>query len=449
MLFILAATAVVWLAIFGTFGIVSLKEKEKRTAGISSVIALAGAIPLFLAILLPVPVQVILLGILAAILLLSLAFFLIPIGRIPITKDIPTNRIDERDIVFARARLSHGSPEYNEYYKLRPEKKEIDEKTRAKAGLLSPTARLANPILFASPIGSFYLTESLRHAVNGPIAGIRRQIPADKMTSYLKNLAFYYGALHVGVTELKPYHVYSHIGRGTGTWGDAITLEHSYAIAFTVEMDYEMMGASPEAPVVMESARQYVEAARIAVQLAAAIRALGYPARAHIDGNYRVIAPLVAMDAGLGEIGRMGLLMTATHGPRIRLGVVTTEIELIPDHRKPDPSMVDFCTICSKCAENCPSRSIPFDDRREINGALRWQIDSETCFHYWNVIGTDCGRCMVVCPYSHPANFSHNLIRWGNARSGGFRRFAKWMDDLFYKRTPARREPPAWVNDLK
>ena len=46
------------------------------------------------------------------------------------------------------------------------------------------------------------------------------------------------------------------------------------------------------------------------VQLAAAIRDLGYPARAHIDGNYRVIAPLVARDAGLGEIGRMGLLMT-------------------------------------------------------------------------------------------------------------------------------------------
>jgi ferredoxin len=210
-------------------------------------------------------------------------------------------------------------------------------------------------------------------------------------------------------------------------------------------MDFEMMGSSPDAPVVMESARQYVEAARIAVQLAAAIRALGYPARAHIDGNYRVIAPLVARDAGLGEIGRMGLLMTPTHGPRVRLGVVTAQVELVADPCKPDPSMIDFCTICSKCADNCPSRSIPFDDRREANGTLRWQINSETCFHYWNVIGTDCGRCMVVCPYSHPSTFSHNLIRWGNAHSGGFRRLANWMDDIFYGRNPAKRSPPPWL----
>ena len=31
---------------------------------------------------------------------------------------------------------------------------------------------------------------------------------------------------------------------------------------------------------------------------------------------YRVIAPLVAVDAGLGELGRMGILMTRTRSPR-------------------------------------------------------------------------------------------------------------------------------------
>ena len=43
-------------------------------------------------------------------------------------------------------------------------------------------------------------------------------------------------------------------------------------------------------------------AGQIAVQLAAFCRELGYPARAHIDANYQVIAPLVARDAGLGAI---------------------------------------------------------------------------------------------------------------------------------------------------
>ena len=38
----------------------------------------------------------------------------------------------------------------------------------------------------------------------------------------------------------------------------------------------------------------------IAVDVAKYLRELGYSARAHIDGNYRVIAPLVARAAGLG-----------------------------------------------------------------------------------------------------------------------------------------------------
>ncbi len=247
---------------------------------------------------------------------------------------------------------------------------------------------------------------------------------------------------------MQPYHYYSHIGRGTGTYGEPISVDHSFGIAFTVEMDFDMVGASPCPPVVMESGRQYVEAARIAVQLAAVIRDLGYPARAHIDGNYRVIAPLVGRDAGLGEIGRMGILMTPREGPRVRIGVVTTSLELISDDYQPDMALIDFCTICKKCAENCPSRSIPFNNRGQNNGALRWQIDSDTCFLYWNVIGTDCARCMAVCPFSHPDSFSHNLVRSGISRSGSFRRVALRLDDIFYGKKPAARKVPGWIEGI-
>jgi reductive dehalogenase len=235
---------------------------------------------------------------------------------------------------------------------------------------------------------------------------------------------------------LQGSHIYSHIGRGSGTYGDPVALDHQFGIAFTVEMDYEMTGAAPYPPITMESGRQYVECARVAVQLAAAIRELGYPARAHIDGNYRVIAPLVARDAGLGEIGRMGLLMTPKLGPRVRVGVVTTDLPLIPDPYQPDLSTLDFCEICEKCAENCPSQSIPYGSREISNGVLRWTIDPESCYHYWTIVGTDCGRCMAVCPYSHPDNLIHNLVRWGIRKSANFRRAALAMDDFFYGRKP-------------
>jgi ferredoxin len=360
--------------------------------------------------------------------------------------DKPGVRFDEREIMFARIRLQPGRLEYQAYYAMHPDHESEDNQTRTKPGLLSPNSKFANPFQFAAVEGSFMLTESLREAVDGPVSTQKHSLPPDKMTDYVKALTRYYGALEVGITELAPYHVYSHIGRGTGTYGTPIPVEHRYAIAYTVEMDAGLVGTAPYPPTSMETGKEYVEAARVGVQLAGAIRGLGYPARAHIDGNYRVIAPLVARDAGLGEIGRMTILMTPRQGPRVRLGVVTTDLELIPDSRRPDAAIIDFCNICEKCAQACPSQSIPYGPREEIDGANRWKLNPDTCFRYWNIAGTDCARCMAVCPFSHPDTFSHNLVRWGIARSGFFRRAALWMDDLFYGRKPAPHPVPDWVD---
>jgi ferredoxin len=347
--------------------------------------------------------------------------------------------------MFARARLVPGTPEFDAYYALRPQNRRPDDETRQKPGLLSRDAEFADPLLFAAADASFDLTEALRDAVDGPVCERRHELPPRQMTSFVKGLARYYGAREVGVTRLAPVHVYSHIGRGSGTYGAPIPLEHSYAVAFTVEMERDMTVASPRAPAVAESAHQYVESARVAVQLAAALRHLGYPGRAHIDGNYRVIAPLVARDAGLGEVGRIGLLMTPELGPRVRLGVVTTTADLVPDPRRSGASVIDFCTICSKCADNCPVNAISFGPREEFDGALCWKIDPDTCYRYWCIVGTDCGVCLDVCPYSHPDNPLHNLVRRGIASSGFFRRAAKWLDDVFYGREPARRAAPPWT----
>jgi ferredoxin len=440
---------ILWFLAFNAFSLVSLAEGVKRSAKISILTALIGLAVFISVTLFSASTEIITLFVIMIFTVFFVIVFALPIGQVDVGDDVPKKRIDERDIMFARARLKPGSPEYESYYKMRPENLMIDDRTRAKPGLLSLDAKLADPFMFAATDGSFFFTDSLREAVDGAVSELVHPLSSESMTRYLKNLAQFYGALDVGVAELKPYHVYSHIGRGSGRYGATLTVKHRFAIAFTVEMDYRMTTTSPNPPLTMETGRQYVEAARIAVQLAAAIRNLGYPARAHIDGNYRVIAPLVTRDAGLGEIGRMGLLMTPNLGPRVRLGVVTTDADLIPDGRNLNPTVIDFCNICKKCAVNCPSKSISFDERRAIDGALRWQIDSNTCFHYWNVIGTDCGRCMAVCPYSHPDNLVHNMVRWGINRSGAFRRLALWADDLFYGVHPYSHSSPEWTKPQK
>jgi ferredoxin len=430
---------------FGVFGLVSWRERERRAAAVSWGAALLGTLFFWSAAGFPGVIQATVLAAAALIGVGCVVLFFLPIGRVEVRADLPAVRFDEREVIFARARLQPGTPDYESYYRQHPDHREADERARALPGLLSAGAKFADRYQFAASRGSFFLTEALREAVDGPVAADPVARAPEAHTRYVKGLARYFGALDAGVAALRPYHFYSHVGRGTGRYGAPVPAEPGYAVAFTVEMDFEMVAPAPRGPITMESGRQYVEAARVAVQLAQAIRDLGYPARAHIDGNYRVIAPLVARDAGLGEIGRMSILMTPKQGPRVRLGVVTTSLELVPDPREPNQAVLDFCTICKKCALNCPSRSIPFGERQEIDGAYRWRIDPETCYRYWNAVGTDCGRCMAVCPYAHPDHWTHNLVRWGIERSGFFRRAALWLDDLFYGKRPLEKPAPDWT----
>ena len=183
----------------------------------------------------------------------------------------------------------------------------------------------------------------------------------------------------------------------------------------------------------------------ITAQIAAYIANLGYKAEANHLRYYTAILPPLAVDAGLGEVGRLGYLMTKELGPRIRLGAVTTDLPLVPDSPV-DIGAEDFCTICKKCATCCPSRSIPEEDEhKEFNGTLRWKLDAESCFDYWGKVGTDCCICMKVCPWSHARTWPHRLIVWLITRNKYARRIFKLMDDIFYGKKPKSKAGPEWA----
>jgi len=416
------------------FAVVSVREGEPRAATVAFSLSVCSALIASAFATLPTPAPLIGVIALGVIMFVCVATWWWPIGRRVALGGRPVHRVDEREIMFARGRLKPGSAQFESYYEQHPQHRASDDRTRALPGLLSLEAASAEPSVFAIAEASFDITEALRDAVDGEVVSTQIQHSSERWVGEVKRLCRAWGALDVGITALQPYHVYSNIGRGSGRWGDKIDLKHRWAVAFTVDMDHRVMATAPDAPVVAESARRYVESAVIGIQLAAAIRRWGYPARAHIDGNYRVIAPLVARDAGLGEIGRMGLLMTPRQGPRVRLGVVTTDLTLIADTPGDDVTALDFCSFCKKCATSCPVGAIPTGDRQPIEGGIQWRADAEACFRYWNVIGTDCGTCMAVCPYSHPDNAAHNFVRWAISRSGGARRAMLWMDNLFYGR---------------
>ncbi len=438
----LTAGIVFFALIYGT--VISLREKEKRAAIIFLSMGIIFPALFLLPSLFPYPLNEIAGGSLSLLFYLVVLVSFFPFHRKLKTENIvPREKIDERDTMFSRNILEPGSENYRDYYARHPEKQPADDAFRKNPGLLAKGTAFYNRNIFTAAIANFDIVEENRPFVMGETTDTKEAAEPRQITNFIQNLIKKMGAHSVGVTELRDYHLYSYRGRDHN-YGEKVQNKHKYAIALTVEMDHDFIRNAPYALSALESSRQYVRSGIIAIRIAQYIRRMGYDARGHIDGEYEVVCPLVARDANLGEIGRMGLLMTPGLGPRIRIAVVTTSIPLIPDVRKENSSMIDFCTNCKKCAEVCPSNAIPFDGRKEINGVLRWQINQETCFTYWTKAGTDCGRCMSVCPYSHPNNNLHNIIRKGIKHSPLFRFFAVKMDNLFYGRKPKPLSLPEW-----
>lgn len=414
--------------------ILSLNEGQKRAAGWSLGLGLAAAVPFLVIGLFLRPNAGWTAGLLGFYLAAAIVLAL-PID--PRRRNIgaePRGRFDERETMFSRRELIPGTARYREFYGRHPEKLAADEAFRSKPGLLSEKAAHYDRAGFAAAEASFAAVKALHPLVED--SAVRPVKPASDPdasanTRFIKAWAAKLGAFSAGVAGLKDYHFYTHGGRGE-RYGQEVIPRHTYGVAVTVEMDPEMIDAAPFAPVIMESARQYLRSGAVAVQLAETIRRLGYSARAHIDGNYEVVCPLLARDAGLGEVGRMGLLMTPAAGPRVRVAVVTTDWPLVADRPTRDGTVVDFCRICRKCADHCPARAIPWGDREDVEGPLRWRVDAQACFSYWCAIGTDCGLCVRVCPYSRRDNFFHRAVRAGVKRSFLFRRLAVLLDDVFY-----------------
>jgi reductive dehalogenase len=377
-------------------------------------------------------------------------------------------RIDEREQVFARNRtLRPGSKEYERFYKEHPEYEEFDKKRRKKGGPLgtigsidgkrgsvnveATLACVSIPQAFSTPdkckpqpaFNPMYQPKS-----DQPRAEEKKYLLSpEEATERIKGYTLRLGADLVGIAEIDPLWTYSRKGEifndNWEDWGKEI-IPDKYAIVFAMEMDFAMVGAAPHTPTVIESMRNYAKGAFIATQLAGFIANLGYPASANHLRHYEALMVPLAVDAGLGEMGRMGYLLTKEYGPRVRLGAVTTELPLIPDNPV-DLGVEDFCKICKKCAVCCPSNSIPLGEQKVVNGTLRWKLNDETCFDYWGKIGTDCNICMRVCPFSHARTFPHKLIVELITRNKYARRLFSYMDDIFYGPKPKRKSAPAWA----
>ena len=244
---------------------------------------------------------------------------------------------------------------------------------------------------------AFEFLAEINHLSEGKPADNKSSVDSEIISNYLKKYAGDYGADLVGITKIKADNFYSHRGRKEENYAEPAIRDHQYAIVFAVEMDKEKIDMAPAIEESIETSRIYVKAAMIGMVLSYYIRSLGYEARNHMDANYLLPLPPLAEQAGLGEMGRIGFLVTKEFGPRVRLGAVTTNLELIADVKK-DLGIREFCGTCHICEKACLAQAIASGGAQKEEGRYFWQTQGEKCYEVWKRIGTDCGVCMKVCP---------------------------------------------------
>ncbi|MGI5924307.1 MAG: hypothetical protein ACOX9E_10220 [Lentisphaeria bacterium] len=89
---------------------------------------------------------------------------------------------------------------------------------------------------------------------------------------------------------------------------------------------------------------------------------------------------IAAYLCGLGEIGFSKMFLSPQFGPRNRIGIVLTELELAPDPLYDGPQL---CNRCMACVKNCPGQCFDPKNTVKVNLAGReveWaNIDTTKC----------------------------------------------------------------------
>lgn len=300
-------------------------------------------------------------------------------------------QFDERDTIFSRLfELDEDTDKYNDYYKRNPNLINIDRELRKN----SP-GKYDHQVLEQRLVAStFQFLKDIRPLAHNQSAS-KNKVAIDPVsfTSFIKKITEDYGAVLTGVANMDKDLFYSYRGRGEN-YGTQVKENNPYSIVFAVEMNKTELLNAPNAKESAEVVRGYSRVALIGMIISYYIRNLGYEANCHMDGETNIPMVPVAEKAGLGEIGRMGLLITKDYGARIRLGAVTTNIPLITDNSKLF-GLKKICEKCRKCSTNCPGEAID----KSIEPPWKPTNDVK-CFSTWNKFGTDCGVCLVSCPFS-------------------------------------------------
>lgn len=363
-------------------------------------------------------------------------------------------RVDQRDSIQSRMALKPGTPEYEAYYTRCPEKKEWDDGLRAiqKKGI--GKLNQADPIGSKFLPGVFFTRDVLGEPdlIDGTLnrgyyeAWKNFQLDSEKaspqeLTDRIKAYATFLGAAKVRITRLRKEWVYTNYAYPftPEPYGKPVDLNYKYIICIAIRQNQAVIDSGNGYITNLEIGWRYSVNSLLTITLANVIRLLGFRARPLTPRNSPMMMVPTFIDAGMGEQGRMGIVVTKEFGNSYRSFAVATDLPLVTD-RPVDFGLQDFCDKCNVCTDACPSGAIP-KERSEHRGVYRWQVNKEKCRKYWSHLGYGCSICQAACPWNFESNVFHDTVRNLNQNIPVFRKPAVWGYKLFYEQSKWKPNP--------
>ncbi len=172
-------------------------------------------------------------------------------------------------------------------------------------------------------------------------------------------------------------------------------------IVLGMELKWDAIKTAPGYKCGMEAFRVYKALGDVVLPMTDWLKERGYKAEAHHPFGGKLLYPVHAVAAGLGVVGRLGLVLTPEFGPRQRFAMVTTDADLPVNQPPRDLSKVNnSCDKCTACTQNCPA-ALPAPTERVPGSKVITRIDRDAC--EGQLVNTNyCSKCLKVCPAGRP-----------------------------------------------
>jgi epoxyqueuosine reductase len=221
-----------------------------------------------------------------------------------------------------------------------------------------------------------------------PAERVRPAPSPEVLTSMVKAVGLKAGLSAIGITEYDPKYRFSDYAERDEE------ATHARVVVCVLEENYAGMQSTPSIRHDNSTLHCISDLMKMQRKIGRVLNQSGYRCHIHDYEGGAVTVPY-AVQAGLGQLGLNGVLLTPAAGPRVRLAIISTDAPLVID-RPVDYGIPRICDNCRVCVRNCPARALSAR-RRSFRGVEKAKVNAQRCLP---VVASahGCGICLKVCP---------------------------------------------------